>query len=389
MAVNSHADGVDAQLVNNLYGSIWNYHSGKDCVSAGYSNVIKPFSEANHNRHDDCGGDTVVINLETNYSNQRDSSSPPVGLDCNQNSKVTTAEPPLEKNQNTLVVEEGTGFLSKLKNSFDQLINMGGHSSHNWKSPPNGIKQQHFRNNHDGDEKFETIAILEHSSLSTYSRAGKNKSVEHRLLPSGNDKGNKYGSMNGIVYSSGGGVPMTQFKESTFCSKPGENDNSNELQNCTDDEEEEDYSTDFDEHYEDCSETSGEMPPYFYGESDSESMCCDMDSLSNEDYDYEETNTSISNTESGRNTNMSGDKDKNMLCNIRKPKFLRRVFNFIFSPTPATPQNTPGTTPGTTPQHSRHASTQEMHNRLEHYANRSVFIIFLTLSLQRLQLLIS
>ena len=65
----------------------------------------------------------------------------------------------------------------------------------------------------------------------------------------------------------------------------------------------------------------------------------------------------------------------NKYCSsVTKPRFLRRVLNYFFSATPTTPQNTPrptpGQTPGTTPLHSHHASTQEMHSRLEHYANR-------------------
>ena len=59
------------------------------------------------------------------------------------------------------------------------------------------------------------------------------------------------------------------------------------------------------------------------------------------------------------------------LCPASTPRFfLRRVLNYLFSPTPSTPANTPRPTPGTTPQHSHHASTSEMHERLEHYANR-------------------
>lgn len=56
-------------------------------------------------------------------------------------------------------------------------------------------------------------------------------------------------------------------------------------------------------------------------------------------------------------------------CSSRKkPHFLKRLFGFIFSPSPAS--TNPRPSPGNTPQHSQNASTQEMHSRLELYATR-------------------
>ena len=72
-------------------------------------------------------------------------------------------------------------------------------------------------------------------------------------------------------------------------------------------------------------------------------------------------------------TSPTGD-DAHVCSVVPKPKFLKRVMNYFFSSVGgsalATPANTPRATPADTPLHSHHASTQEMHSRLEHYANR-------------------
>ena len=342
-------------------------HSQEDfCVSEDFENnsvshcasFIKPLGEINHNFDNKAKGNSKNNHIswhkkdysQKNFAVKRQS----VDANCNKSQETHVIKSKALQGPSDRLTKSGEVALKiSMGNQLAQELKIKSHNNRKRAS----------------EDKCETIAILEHSSLSH--KGGSQLIVEHQVQAPGNTNptATNYGSVNGLLPGSQyahSDSPYKDNKTTSFSWQERNNQHHNNNQSSSSSEHEvsteneEEYSSDFDDNF---SEDSDELPNYFYS-TESESCDCvvDMDSSSNE---TSLSNSIVSKTEGG------GSKEK--LCNIPKPKFLKRVLNYIFSPTPSTPQNTPGTTPANTPQHSHHASTQEMHSRLELYANRYVF----------------